>query len=93
MNIFIGNLSFKTTDDDLLTAFEKVGTVTSARVAKDRDTGRSRGYGFVEMPDDAKAKKAIETLNGQPMQGRPMRVAESTPREPRGNTSRIQPTG
>lgn len=93
MNIFIGNLSFKTTDDDLRVAFEKFGIVTSARVAKERDTGRSRGFGFVEMPDDTKARKAIEALNNQQICGRPAKVSESQPRGDRAAVNTAESRG
>ncbi len=83
MNLFVGNLSFKATDDELRTAFEAHGTVTSARVVKERDTGRSRGFGFIEMPDTAQAQKAIAALNDQPIAGRPVKVNEAKPREER----------
>ena len=83
MNLFVGNLSFKATDDDLRAAFEAHGTVTSARVVKDRDSGRSRGFGFIEMPDATQAQKAIAALNDQPIAGRPVKVNEAKPREER----------
>ena len=83
MKLFVGNLSFKVTDDDLLAAFGPLGQVISARVMKERDTGRSRGFAFVEMPNDAHARKAIETLNNQPICGRPVKVSEAHERQPR----------
>ena len=83
MNIFVGNLSFKATDDDLRAAFEAHGQVTSARIAKERDTGRSRGFGFVEMPNAAQAQKAIDALNNQMLAGRAVKVNEARPREDR----------
>ncbi len=79
MNIYVGNLPFRTTSDDLERLFEEHGTVQSAQVITDRDTGRSRGFGFVEMPDDA-ARKAIEALNGADFEGRPLTVNEARPR-------------
>jgi RNA recognition motif-containing protein len=81
VTLFIGRLSFKATDDDLLAAFEPFGTVTSARIARERDTGRSRGFGFVEMPDEARARKAMEAMNDQPICGRPVKVSEARTRE------------
>lgn len=81
MNLYVGNLSFKATDDDLRTAFEKFGMVTSARVAKERDTGRSRGFGFVEMLKDADARKAIEGTAALQICGRPVKVNEAQNRE------------
>lgn len=82
MNLFVGNLSFKATDDDLLGAFEPFGRVLSARVARERDTGRSRGFAFVDMPDEAQARKAMAALNDQPLCGRPVKVREARPRAP-----------
>ncbi|MGH7200910.1 MAG: RNA recognition motif domain-containing protein [Planctomycetaceae bacterium] len=80
-NLYVGNLAFQTTEDDLRQAFEPYGTVTSASVITDRDTGRSRGFGFVEMSDGAEA--AIEALNGSEFQGRQMTVNEARPRKER----------
>ena len=80
-NLYVGNLSFNTTSDDLRQAFETFGTVTSASVVSDRDTGRSRGFGFVEMSDGAEA--AIESLNGSDLQGRSITVNEARPRPER----------
>ncbi len=84
MNIFVGNLPFSVNENDLRSVFEEHGTVTSARVITDRETGRSRGFGFVEM-DDADATNAIEALNGKDLKGRPMKVnqAEDRNRAPR----------
>jgi len=79
MNIYVGNLSYSTTDKDIKEAFEKYGTVTSARVIFDRDTGRSRGFGFIEMSDD-EGSEAIEAWNGADFMGRPLRVNEARPR-------------
>ena len=84
MKIYVGNLSFRATDEDLRAAFEPYGEVVSARVINDRETGRSRGFGFVEMPDDAEAEAAIAALNGQENNGRTLTVNEAKPREPRG---------
>lgn len=86
MNIYVGNLSWNSTDDDLRTAFEAFGEVSSAKVIMDRETGRSRGFGFVEMSDDNAARQAIEGMNGKDLQGRSLRVNEARPREerPRG---------
>ena len=80
MNIYVGNLSYDATDDDLLNAFSEHGNVASANVIKDRETGRSRGFGFVEMPDDGEAKGAIEALNLQQIAGRAVTVNEARPR-------------
>ena len=86
MDIYVGNLAYATTDDGLKAAFAAYGEVTSARVVTDRMTGRSKGFGFVEMPDRTQAQAAIDALNGQPLDGRPVRVNESQPkpREDRG---------
>ncbi len=73
-NLFVGSLPFSTTEDDLKTHFEQAGKVVSARVITDRDSGRSRGFGFVEMEDEEGAKKAIEMLNGKPLGGRDLVV-------------------
>ena len=83
MNIYVGNLSYQATDEDLRAAFSAHGQVASARVIRDKETGRSRGFGFVEMADDAEGKKAIEATNNQPVAGRPVRVNEARPKEDR----------
>jgi RNA recognition motif-containing protein len=80
MNIFIGNLSRQVTDADLREAFEAHGTVASANVIKDKFTGESRGFGFVEMADQAQAQAAIAALNGKDLKGRALNVAEAKPR-------------
>ena len=87
MNIYVGNLSFKTTEEDLRTAFEAFGAVSAARVVTDKFTGRSKGFGFVEMTNDVEAQKAITGMDQKDMDGRPVRVNEARPREegaPRG---------
>ena len=81
MNIYVGNLPWSTTDDVLREAFEAYGAVTSAKVITDRETGRSRGFGFVEMADDAAGKQAIDGMNDKDFDGRPLRVNEARPRE------------
>jgi len=83
MNIYVGNLSYQTNEDDLNKMFSEFGEVASAKVVTDRDTGRSKGFGFVEMPDDAAARKAIEAVNGKEIEGRRLRVNEARPRENR----------
>lgn len=83
MDIYVGNLAYATTDDGLKTAFAAYGEVTSARVVADRMTGRSKGFGFVEMPDQAQAQAAIDAMNGQSLDGRTIRVNESQPKPPR----------
>jgi RNA recognition motif-containing protein len=77
--LFIGNLSWSTTDDSLRAFFEQVGTVESARVVMDKMTGRSRGFGFVEMPNAEEAQKAIAELNEKELDGRNIRVNEALP--------------
>ena len=89
LNIYVGNLSFETSESELQNAFASYGTVTSARIATDRDTGRARGFGFVEMASDAEAQAAINGLNGTQLQGRTLTVNEARPRgEGRPNTGR-----
>lgn len=87
MNIYIGNLPYSVDEDELRGMFEAFGEVDSVNVIIDRDTGRSKGFGFVEMPDDAKAKEAISKLDGQTIKGergdRAARVNEARPRKPR----------
>ncbi len=83
MNIYVGNLSYQATDDDLRSAFEAYGQVASAQVIKDKFTGRSRGFGFVEMPSADEGAKAIEGMNNQDIAGRAVRVNEARPREDR----------
>jgi RNA recognition motif-containing protein len=87
-NIYVGNLAFTVTEDELRTAFEEFGQVASVNVIKDRETGRSRGFGFVEMPDSEEAKQAIEGLNLQPISGRNVTVNEARPREDRSRGGR-----
>jgi RNA recognition motif-containing protein len=82
-NIYVGNLTWECTADDLLALFQEHGSVSRAQVITDRETGRSRGFGFVEMDDDAEAQKAIEALNGTDYRGRPLTVNEARPREER----------
>ncbi len=82
--LYVGNLSFHLTSDDLQDYFAGAGTVESAKVIEDRDTGRSRGFGFVEMSSDSEAAAAIEQFNGQEYEGRNLVVNEARPREDRG---------
>jgi RNA recognition motif-containing protein len=79
--LYVGNLSFKTTDDQLAQIFAEFGTVGRASVVTDRDTGRSRGFGFVEMGNDAEAQAAISALDGQMVDGRTLQVNVARPRE------------
>jgi len=88
VNIFVGNLAFSATDHDLRQLFEPYGAVDKINVIIDRDTGRSKGFGFVEMPDSAAAKAAIQGLQGTELAGRTLTVNEAKPREPRREPSR-----
>ena len=88
MNIFVGNLSFSSTDASLSALFEPFGTVTSAKVILDPQTKRSRGFGFVEMPDEAEAKAAIAGADGKDLDGRKIRVSEGQPRKDLGGAPR-----
>ena len=83
MNIFVSNLSFQVQDQDLLEIFAEYGEVSSAKVITDKFSGRSRGFGFVEMSDDAAAQKAIQELDGATVEGRAIKVSEAKPREAR----------
>jgi len=82
-NLFIGSLAYATTDDSLKAYFETVGEVASARVVTDRDTGRSKGFGFVEFADEANNQKAIDDLNGKELDGRAINVSLARPKEDR----------
>ena len=90
MNLFVGNLSWDVTQDDLEAAFGAFGQVASAKVMTDRETGKPRGFAFVDMPNDGEAQKAIQSLNGKELKGRNMNVNEARPREdrPRNNSRR-----
>lgn len=81
MNIYVSNLSFNVQDEDLREFFAPYGEVTSAKIINDRETGRSRGFGFVEMSDDTAAKKAITELDGGDVEGRTIKVMEAKPKE------------
>ena len=83
MNIYVSNLSFNVQDEDLRDFFASYGEVTSAKVISDRETGNSRGCGFVEMSDDAASKKAIAELDGATVEGRTIKVMEAKPKEDR----------
>ena len=83
-NIFVGNLSFRATEESVRELFERYGAVTSARIMTDRETGRSRGFAFVEMSNSEEADKAIAALNGYTMEGRPLNVNEARPKPDRG---------
>ena len=83
INLFVGNLPYTMTSDDMAATFAPAGTVVSAKVISDKYSGRSRGFGFVEMSSDEEAKKAIEMFNGKDVNGRPLVVNEARPREER----------
>jgi cold-inducible RNA-binding protein len=85
MKLYVGNLSFQTSSEDLQQLFAQAGTVESASVVEDRDTGRSRGFGFVEMASKEEGEKAIQQFNGTDLNGRNLTVNEARPREDRGN--------
>jgi len=87
VKIYVGNMSFNTDEDTLRKAFEAHGTVDSVNIVTDRDTGRPRGFGFVEMSNDTEAKAAIEGLNGKELDGRTLNVNEARPR-PEGGRNR-----
>ena len=90
MNIYVGNLSYEANEEDLRQAFDAYGQISSVRVITDRDSGRSKGFGFVEMPNDAEAQSAISGLNGTELQGRSLKVNEARPRtEGRGDRGRF----
>ena len=80
MNIYVGNLNYRVREEDLRHVMEEYGTVDSVKIIKDRDTGRSKGFGFVEMPDDEDASKAISELNEAEFEGRQMVVKEALPK-------------
>jgi len=83
MNIYVGNLSYGVTDDNLKETFGAFGAVDKANIIKDRDTGNSKGFGFIEMVNDDDAKKAIEELDGTELEGRNLKVNEARPRPER----------
>lgn len=83
MNIYVGNLPWSMSDDDLQELFAAYGEVTSATIISDRETGRSKGFAFVEMPDQSAGESAVEALNGKEVDGRDIRVNEARPREER----------
>jgi len=88
MNIYVGNLSYDATEENLRQAFAAFGQVSSATIVKDKYSGRPRGFGFVEMPDQAEAQAAIKSLNGKELLGKQMSVNEARPRTNRGRSGR-----
>jgi len=88
VNIFVGNLAFTATEEDLRQLFEPYGAVDTINLITDRDTGRARGFGFVEMPDSRAAQSAMQGLQGKDLAGRALTVNEAKPREPRREPSR-----
>jgi RNA recognition motif-containing protein len=84
MNIYVGNLSFDASSEDLRKAFEAYGQVSSVNIIRDKYSGQSRGFGFVEMPSKAEAQTAIQTLDGKDLSGRQLKVSEARPRADRG---------
>lgn len=87
--LYVGNLSYAVTSAELEQLFSPHGAVQSAQICEDRESGRSKGFGFVEMSSDAEASNAINALNGQPHNGRPLTVNEAKPREDRGGPRRF----
>ena len=88
MNIYVGNLSYEVTEEDLREAFEGFGSVESVKIIKDRWSGESKGFGFVEMPETAEANSAIKGLSGKVLKGRALNVNEARPRSERGGRGR-----
>ena len=88
MNIYVSNIAYTATDQDLRQLFEPYGVVDTINIITDRDTGQSRGFGFVDMPDSAAAKAAIQGVQGQELVGRTLTVNEARPREPRREANR-----
>lgn len=86
MNLYVSNLGFHVNDDDLINLFSPYGTVTSAKVITDRETGRSRGFAFVEMASEDEGKKAIQGLEGKDVEGRNISVSVARPKTDRGNS-------
>jgi RNA recognition motif-containing protein len=88
MNIYVGNLSYDTDDQALREVFEKYGSVDSVNVILDKFSGRSKGFGFIEMPDNSEAQKALDELDGKELDGRNIKVNQAKPREERGGGNR-----
>ena len=87
MNIYVGNLPYSATEEQLKNMFGQYGEVTSASIIKDRDTGRSKGFGFVEMPDNSAAEAAIQALNEADMNGRNLKINQARPKEARSDST------
>ena len=87
-NIFVGNLSFRTTEDEIRSLFQEHGTVERVSIVTDRDTGQPRGFGFVEMANDAEAQRAIAAINGKELSGRTLNVNEARPKTDRASAGR-----
>jgi RNA recognition motif-containing protein len=85
MNIYVANLHYRLNDEDLHQIFSEFGEVTSAKIIKDHETGRSRGFGFVEMPNQEEASKAMQSLNGSEIEGKQLMVNEARPKQPNNN--------
>ncbi len=92
-NLFVGNMSFQTTESDLRALFEPFGQITRVHIATDRETGRARGFAFVEMPNDGEAAKAIAALDGKEVGGRNLKVNEARPKGERSGPARGGPQG
>ena len=90
MNIYVSNIAFNATTQDLRQVFESYGVVDKINIITDRDTGQSRGFGFVEMPDNAAAKAAIQGVQGKELAGRTLTVDEARPREPRREARQVR---
>jgi RNA recognition motif-containing protein len=90
MNIYVGNLSYQLSDDELRHAFEQYGNVSSATIIMDKATGRSKGFGFVEMPDQASGEQAIKELDGTDLKGRNIKVNEARPRTDEPSARRMR---
>jgi len=86
MNMYVSNLGYHVTGDDLRNLFEQFGTVSSAKIVTDRETGRSRGFGFVEMDSEEASQQAIEKLNGKDVEGRSLSVTQAREKAPRSNS-------
>jgi len=88
MKLYVGNLSYRLTEDEFRSAFAAHGEVASANIVIDRETGKSKGFGFIEMPVDSEAESAMEQLNGSDLGGRPLRIDKARPSKPRPQTQR-----